>query len=41
MKTSNVTVESPGTWILKEMGDPLEGLGKGGEITMSFESVGV
>jgi hypothetical protein len=30
-----------GTWMLKEMGDPLEGLGKGSEMIITEEIVGV
>jgi hypothetical protein len=36
-----VTVEGPGTWTLIEIGDPVDGLGKGADITIPDESVGV
>ena len=41
VNTSSVTVEGPGTWTLKEMGDPLDGLGNGAEITTIGEMVEV
>ena len=41
MNTSKVTLDCVGTWMLKEMGDPLDGLGKGSEMTMTEEIVEV
>ncbi len=41
VNTSSVTVDGPGTSTLKEIGDPLDGLGKGAEITIFDEGVGV
>ena len=33
MKTSNVTVDGLGTVIVNDIGEPVEGLGKGGKIS--------
>jgi hypothetical protein len=41
VNTSSVTDDSPGTWILKVIGVPLEGLGKGAEMIISDVIVGV
>ena len=41
VNTSSVIADGPGTSTLKEIGDPLDGLGKGAEMTIFDGGVGV